>query len=83
MRASTSWSPIAYSRAISGTKKPDRIVTREAYAAELARLREERPNIHVAVYDHTFAGNRAWFRFAFKWSDPGTGESRSRAGMQS
>ena len=61
----------------------DRTVTREAYAAEIARLQQERPGIRVVVYDHLFSGNRAWFRFAFKWNDPKTGESRSRAGMQS
>ena len=32
------------------------------------------------MYDHTFEGNRAWFRFAFKWIDPKSGETR--AGMQ-
>lgn len=61
----------------------DRTVTREAYAAEIAKIREERPNIRVVVYDHSFKGDRAWFRFAFKWPDPKTGEPRSRAGMQS
>jgi hypothetical protein len=61
----------------------DRTVTREAYAEELARIRAERPDIRVVVYDHSFEGNRAWFRFAFKWPDPQTGEPRSRAGMQS
>jgi hypothetical protein len=61
----------------------DRTVTREAYAAEIAKVREERPNIRVVVYDHSFKNNRAWFRFAFKWPDPKTGEPRSRAGMQS
>jgi len=61
----------------------DRTVTREAYAAEIAKTREERPDIRVVVYDHSFKGNRAWFRFAFKWTDPKTGELRSRAGMQS
>ena len=61
----------------------DRTVTREAYAAEIARIRAERPTIRVVVYDHSFEGNRAWFRFAFKWSDPDTGEPRSRAGIQS
>jgi SnoaL-like domain len=61
----------------------DRTVTPEAYAAELARIRQERPDIRVVVYDHSFEGNRAWFRFAFKWTDPKTGEPRSRAGMQS
>jgi hypothetical protein len=61
----------------------DRSVTREAYAAEIAKTREERPGIRVVVYDHTFKGDRAWFRFAFNWTDPKTGEPRSRAGMQS
>jgi SnoaL-like polyketide cyclase len=61
----------------------DRTVTRQDYAAELAKIREERPDIRVAVYDHGFKGDRAWFRFAFKWTDPGTGELRTRAGMQS
>ena len=55
----------------------------EAYAAEIAMIRQEWPNIRVVVYDHSFEGDRAWFRFAFKWSDPNTGELRSRAGMQS
>jgi hypothetical protein len=36
----------------------------------------------VVVYDHSFSGNRAWFRFAFKWTDAKTGEAQSRAGMQ-
>ena len=61
----------------------DRTVTREAYAAEIAKVREERPNIRVVVYDYSFKDNRAWFRFALKWLDPKTGEPRSRAGMQS
>jgi hypothetical protein len=30
-----------------------------------------------------FEGNRAWFRFTFKWADPKTGEPQSRVGMQS
>ena len=61
----------------------DRTVTREAYAAEIAKTRQERPDIRVVVYDHSCEGDRAWFRFAFKWTDPKTGEARSRAGMQS
>jgi hypothetical protein len=64
-------------------QKGDRTVTRDAYAAEIAKIHEERPGIRVVVYDHTFAGDRAWFRFAFKWIDPKSGEPRSRAGMQS
>jgi hypothetical protein len=61
----------------------DRTVTREAYAAEIAKTRNERPDIRVVVYDHSFVGDRAWFRFAFNWHDSKTGEPRSRAGMQS
>jgi hypothetical protein len=61
----------------------DRTVTREAYAEEIAKVQQDRPGIRVVVYDHTFSGERAWFRFAFKWTDPATGEARSRAGMQS
>jgi hypothetical protein len=61
----------------------DRTVTREAYAVEIAKIREERPDIRVVVYDHSFEGDRAWFRFAFKWTDQKTGEPRNRAGMQS
>ncbi len=61
----------------------DRTVTRDAYAKEIAKIQAERPGIRVVVYDHTFHGDRAWFRFAFKWSDPRTGEAHSRAGMQS
>ena len=64
-------------------EKGDRTVTREAYAAEIAALRLERPDIRVVVYDHAFEANRAWFRFAFKWTDPSSGEPRSRAGFQS
>jgi hypothetical protein len=60
----------------------DRTVTREAYAAEIAKMRQERPGIRIVVYDHTFEGDRGWFRFAFKWTDPKTGEARSRAGRQ-
>jgi hypothetical protein len=56
----------------------NRTVTREAYAAEIAKIREARPDIRVVVYDYSFKGARAWFRFAFKWTDPETGEPRSR-----
>jgi hypothetical protein len=61
----------------------DRTVTRDAYAAELAAIHKARPGIRVVVYDHSFAGDRPWFRFVFKWPDPKTGELRTRAGMQS
>ena len=44
-------------------QKGDRTVTRDAYAAEIAHLREERSGIRVVVYDHSFEGDRAWFRF--------------------
>src|SRR5262249_55235402 len=60
----------------------DRTVARDDYAAEIAKVRQERPDIRVVVYDHSFKGDRAWFRFAFQWTDTKTGETRSRAGMQ-
>jgi hypothetical protein len=44
----------------------DRTVTHEAYAAQIAGTRQERPGIGIVVYDRTFDGDRAWFRFAFK-----------------
>jgi hypothetical protein len=40
----------------------DRTVTREAYAAQIAKFRQERPHTHFVAYDHTFNGDRAWFR---------------------
>lgn len=61
----------------------DRTVTRDAYPAEIAKVQQERSGIRVVVHDHSFEGNRAWFRFAFKWTDPASGEPRSRACMQS
>jgi SnoaL-like domain len=60
----------------------DRTVTRDAYAAEIARTREQRPHLRFVVYDHSFVGNRAWFRFTLKWTEGNTGETRTRAGMQ-
>ena len=60
----------------------DRTVTRDAYAAEIAKIQRDRPDIRVVVYDHSLVGDRAWFRFAFKWTDVATGEKRSRAGLQ-
>ncbi|KJC61836.1 hypothetical protein UP10_05580 [Bradyrhizobium sp. LTSPM299] len=61
----------------------DRTVTREAYAEELAAIRQDRKDIRVVVYDHSFTYDRAWFRFSFKWIDTRTGEPHSRAGIQS
>jgi SnoaL-like domain len=61
----------------------DRTVNAESYGAELAKMKEARPGIRVAVYDHMFVGNRAWFRFMFKWRDPKSGEPLTQAGMQS
>ena len=61
----------------------DRTVTPETYAAEIARAHQERPGIRIAVHDHSFGGNRAWLRFGVRWTDPATGEARSRAGISS
>jgi SnoaL-like polyketide cyclase len=61
----------------------DRTVTREAYAAELAKLRQDRPDVRILVYDHSLQRNRAWYRFTMKWTDRASGEVRTRAGLQS
>ena len=63
-------------------QKGDRAVSREAYAAEIAQMREQRPGIRIVVYDHSFSGDHAWFRFAFKWTDAKTGEAQTQAGLQ-
>ena len=60
----------------------DRVVSREDYAAELIKVRAARPDIRVLVYEHQLSDERAWFRFAFKWTDPESGEARSQAGIQ-
>ena len=60
----------------------DRVVTPESHAGELAKVREARPGIRVRVYDHVFKGNRAWYRFEFRWNDRETGEPRTQAGLQ-
>lgn len=61
----------------------DRPVSPESYAEELAKVRANRRGIRVVVYDHVFHGNRAWFRFEFRWTDPATGEALTQAGQQS
>ena len=63
-------------------EKGDRTITREDYSAEIAQTRKERPNLRFVVYDHSFEGDRAWFRFTLKWTDPKTGATGTRAGMQ-
>ena len=50
-------------------QKGDSTLTRESYAAKITKFREERLDIRVIAYDHSFAGDRAWFLFAFKWTD--------------
>jgi hypothetical protein len=61
----------------------ERTVTAESYAVELSKMKAERPGVRVAVYDHIFWDNRAWFRFLFKWKDPKSGNAMTQAGMQS
>jgi hypothetical protein len=60
----------------------DRTVAREAYTAEIAKTREQRPTLRFVVYDHSFEGTRAWFRFTLKWTHANAGETQTRAGMQ-
>ena len=59
----------------------DRTVTRDAYAAELAQLRQQRPDVRILVYDHSII-DRAWYRFTMRWTDQVSGEVRTRAGLQ-
>jgi hypothetical protein len=61
----------------------ERTVTAESYATELSQMKAARPGVRVAVYDHMFLDNRAWFRFTFKWRDAKSGETLTQAGMQS
>lgn len=61
----------------------NRTVTRAAYAAELAELKKNRPDVRIIVYDHALSGDRAWYRFTMKWTEQESGEVRTRAGMQS
>src|ERR1700761_4521375 len=61
----------------------DRTVTADSYREELATVQANRPGIRVVVYDHLFKGNRAWYRFEFRWTDPETGKLQTQAGMQS
>ena len=46
-------------------------------------MKEARPGVRVAVYDHMFVGDRAWFRFTFRWRDPNSNQAVTQAGMQS
>jgi SnoaL-like domain len=83
MKANSTWCRAASRNNIRHDERGDRIITREAYAAEIAKTRQERSDMRVVVYDHSFEGGRAWCRFAFKWTNPKTGEPLSWAGMQS
>jgi predicted SnoaL-like aldol condensation-catalyzing enzyme len=60
----------------------DRALTRESYIAELTKLRHDRPDVRVDVYDYLLQGDAAWYRFTMTWTDRSSGEKRSRAGMQ-
>ena len=61
----------------------DRTVTRDAYTAELAELKKNRPDVRIIVYDHAFSGDRAWYRFTMQWTDQESGKVGTRAAMQS
>jgi len=60
----------------------DRTITPDDYAAEIAAAHRERPHTRFAVYEHALSSDRAWFRFTLKWTNPGNGETRTRAGIQ-
>ncbi|TWP32214.1 nuclear transport factor 2 family protein [Leekyejoonella antrihumi] len=61
----------------------DRIVSRDAYVAEIAAAQKARPNTRFVIYDHAFTGDRAWFRMTLTWTDLESAEPRTRAGFQS
>jgi hypothetical protein len=61
----------------------DRAVSRDDYANELAKLRSDRPDIRIIVYDHHLAPSSAWYRFTMRWTDQTSGETRTRAAIQS
>ncbi len=64
-------------------QKGDRTVSSDAYAAEIREVHEARPGIRVLVFDHAFSEDRAWFRFAFQWTDVQTSHVQNQAGFQS
>ena len=82
MKADLTSCQVASANTISAMTRVATARSRYDYAAEIAKVREGHPDIRVVVYDHSFKGDRAWFRFAFQWTDTKTGEARSRAGMQ-
>jgi len=61
----------------AGTRR----MTQEEYLQEVVTAKQNRPNTRVVVYDHTIAGDRAWFRFGLTWNDAISGMRRTRAGM--
>ena len=67
---------------IRHNEKGEKTISRDEYIDEVKKIHQERPGIEVIVYDHTFKGNRAWFRFSFRWTDIKTKQPRSQAGMQ-
>jgi len=67
LKANMTWSPVAWDSTTSRhDEQGDRTVTRKPMRRSSPRFGKSGRNIRVAVYDHSFEGNRAWFRFAFK-----------------
>jgi hypothetical protein len=60
----------------------DRTVTREAYAAEIAKIRQERPAYGLLCTIKRSRATAPGSALRSKWTDPKTGEARSRTGMQ-
>lgn len=60
----------------------DRVVTPEGYAAEIVKLKQERPDFLIVAYDHAFEGDRAWYRVGMTWTDQVSRMVQTRACVQ-
>lgn len=65
----------------TGARSGDRIVTREAYAAEIRQIRAL-PDVRFEVHERSIVGDRVWTRFTMTWTDRESGKPQSRTGLQ-
>lgn len=65
----------------TGVRAGSRVITREEYASEIKQLRAL-PDLNFEVHERSIVGDRVWTRFTMTWSDPQTGSSEARTGLQ-